>query len=312
MLNTIVPYGLLWMAMITTVQHGYPYALTLALAAVAGCILVRIFILFHDCCHRSFFRARWANVLFGYVTGILTFTPFADWRDTHNRHHATAGNLDRRGTGEIWTMTLAEYQLASRWKRMRYRIYRNPFFLFGPGAAVLFLVLQRVAKKGSRRSARISVWVTNIALAAITIWATETVGWLTYAMIQLPVILIGGSLGLWLFYIQHQFENVFWSRSGSWDALSVAMQGSSYVKLPSVLQWLTGNIGLHHIHHIQPGIPNYNLQRCYNEVASLRAVHPITLKMCIRALWLGLYDEEKRKLVGFHSSDAPNSVRCAL
>ena len=300
-LNTIVPYGLLWIAMIETIQRGYSYALTLVLAALAGCILVRVFILFHDCCHRSFFRARWANVALGYVTGILTFTPFSDWRDAHNRHHATAGNLDRRGTGDIWTMTIAEYQSASAWKRIGYRFYRNPYVLFGPGAALLFLCLHRFPKKGALKGARISVWLTNLALLLILVSATATIGLRTYLMIQLPVILIAGSLGLWLFYIQHQFEDVFWARSKSWNAKTVAMEGSSYFKLPVPLQWLTGNIGLHHIHHMQPGIPNYNLQRCYNEIPALRSVPAITLKKSLQALWLGVYDEEKRKLVKFRS-----------
>ena len=287
--------------MIVTRQEGYPYWLTLALAIAAGGILVRVFILFHDCCHRSFFASRRANTILGYVTGILTFSAFEDWRYAHNRHHATAGNLDRRGIGDIWTLTTEEYMAASRGKRLAYRIYRNPFILFGPGSALLFLVFQRFSKKGAGKSARKSVLITNFSLMLLLVVATLTIGLRTYLLIQLPVILVGGGIGLWLFYIQHQFEDAYWVRDEFWDPMSVALRGSSYFKLPKILQWFTGNIGLHHIHHVQPGIPNYNLQQCYDEVPALQAVKTITLKASIRSLRLGLYDEKNKKLVSFRS-----------
>jgi omega-6 fatty acid desaturase (delta-12 desaturase) len=262
-------------------------------------MLVRVFILFHDCCHGSFFASRSANTIFGYVTGILTFTAFEDWRYAHNRHHATAGDLDRRGVGDIWTMTTEQYVTAPGLKRFGYRIYRNPFILLGPGAVLLFLIFQRFSKKGAGKSARNSVVITNLALLFLLAVAASTIGVRTYLMIQLPVIAIGGGIGLWLFYIQHQFEDVYWVRHGSWNPLSVALHGSSYFKLPKVLQWFTGNIGLHHIHHVRPTIPNYNLQQCYNEVPALQAVKAITLKASIRSLRLSLYDEKSKKLVGF-------------
>ncbi len=285
--------------MIMTVQRGYPYWVTLALATVAGGILVRLFILFHDCCHGSFFMSRSANTIVGYVTGILTFTAFEDWRHAHNRHHATAGDLDRRGVGDIWTMTTDEYVMAPRLKRLGYRIYRNPFILFGPGSALLFLCFQRFPKKGSDKRVRKSVIITNFALLFLVAVAASTIGLGTYLMIQLPVIAIGGSVGLWLFYIQHQFEDVYWVRHHSWSSLSVALHGSSYLRLPNVLQWFTGNIGLHHVHHVRPTIPNYNLQQCCDDVPALQAVQPITFKASIRSLRLHLYDEKNQKLVGF-------------
>jgi omega-6 fatty acid desaturase (delta-12 desaturase) len=287
--------------MVVTLQRAYPYWLTLTLAIAAGGLLVRVFILFHDCCHGSFFASRRANTILGYVTGILTFTAFEDWRHAHNRHHATAGNLDRRGVGDIWTMTTEEYGAASRRMRLAYRIYRNPFILFGPGAALLFLLFQRFSKKSAGKSARKSVLITNLSLLLLVGVAAATIGLRTYLLIQLPVILVGGGVGLWLFYIQHQFEDAYWVRNESWNPMSVALQGSSYFKLPKILQWLTGNIGLHHIHHVQPNIPNYNLQQCYDEVPALRAVKTITLKMSIKSLWLGLYDEKNKKLVSFRS-----------
>lgn len=294
--------------MIFTVKLAYPYWITLALAAAAGGILVRVFILFHDCCHGSFFASRRANTVFGYITGILTFTSFENWRYKHLRHHATAGNLDQRGIGDIWTMTTDEYGMASRRIRFLYRIYRNPFVLFGAGSMLLFLILQRFATKGATKNLRRSVLITNLAILFILALAASTIGLKTYLLIQLPVILIGGSVGLWLFYIQHQFEDVYWARQESWDPVTVALRGSSYFKLPKILQWLTGNIGLHHIHHIQPNIPNYHLQRCYDEVPALRAIDTVTLRTSIRSLWLSLYDERRHKLISFRSFAAGTSA----
>jgi omega-6 fatty acid desaturase (delta-12 desaturase) len=302
--NTLGSYIVLVALMIVTVQRGYSYWITLALAVLAGGILVRVFILFHDCCHGSFFASRRANTILGYVTGILTFTPFDDWRYAHNRHHATSGDLDRRGVGDIWTMTTEEYLSAPRLRRIGYRIYRHPVILFGPGAALLFLVFQRFAKRGATYGARRSVLITNLALLVIVAVASWTIGVQTYLLVQLPIILIGGGVGLWLFYIQHQFEDVYWVRRENWDSMSVALYGSSYFKLPKILQWFTGNIGLHHIHHVRPAIPNYNLQQCYNEVPAIQAARTITLKTSIRSLRLGLYDEKNRKLVSFRSLSA--------
>jgi len=297
--NTLGAYCVLWAVMIIGLNQGYAYWMILMLAALAGGILVRIFILFHDCCHGSLFASRSANTLFGYITGVLTFTAFEDWRYAHNRHHATAGDLDRRGVGDIWTMTVEEYLAAPRLRRMGYRIYRNPFVLFGPGAALLFLCFQRFSKKGAGQSARRSVLITNLALLFLLALAASTIGIGTYLMIQLPVIAIGGGVGLWLFYIQHQFEDAYWVRHDRWNPHSVALYGSSYFKLPKILQWFTGNIGLHHVHHVRPGIPNYNLQQCYDEVPALQAARQITLGASLGALRLSLYDEKNRKLVSF-------------
>ena len=304
LLDTFVPYGVLWALMIHTVQQGYPYWITLVSALVAGGITVRIFIFFHDCCHGSYFKSRRANTILGYVSGILTFTPFEDWRYAHNLHHATAGDLDRRGVGDIWTMTTAEYLAAPLRKRLGYRIYRNPYILFGPGPALLFLFFQRFTTKGAGKRERKSVFLTNMALLAVVAVASLTIGFQTYLLIQLPIILIAASLGLWLFYIQHQFENVYWTRHESWDPMKVALEGSSYFKLPKILQWFTGNIGLHHIHHVRPNIPNYNLQRCYDEIPAFHAINPITLRTSLKSLGLALYDEKKRKLISFRSLTA--------
>ena len=302
--NTLVPYFALWAAMIYTLQQQYPYWVTLLLAALAGSVLVRVFILFHDCCHSSFFASRRANAILGYVTGILTFTAFEDWRQVHNRHHATAGDLDRRGVGDIWTMTIEEYLSAPLRRRFAYRFYRHPFILLGVGSALLFLVLHRFSSKGAGPRERRSVFCTNMALLFVLGGATWTIGLGTYLLIQAPIILIAGSLGSWLFYIQHQFEDVYWIRHKSWDPLRVALEGSSYFKLPKILQWLTGNIGFHHVHHVRPNIPNYNLQQCHDEIPVFQKVKAITLKTSLRSLQLGLCDEKNNRLVGFRALTA--------
>lgn len=302
--NTFGLYGLLWALMIFTVKSAYPYWITLALAVLAGGILVRVFILFHDCCHGSFFASHRANSILGRIAGVLTFTPFEDWRHKHNRHHATAGDLDRRGIGDIWTMTTAEYMAASLWQRFSYRLYRNPFILLGPGSVLLFLCLNRFPSKGGGNRERKSVAYTNLALLFIVGISSWTIGLTAYLLIQLPIIVIAGGLGLWLFYIQHQFEDVYWEHRESWDSVRVALEGSSYFKLPKILQWFTGNIGLHHVHHVRPSIPNYNLQRCHDEIPAFQAVKAITLMTSFRSLQLSLCDPENQKLVSFRSLSA--------
>ena len=301
LVNTLLPYFALWAAMIYTVQMAYPYWMTLALAPLGGGILVRVFILFHDCCHDSFFASHRANIILGYFTGVLTFTPFEDWRLAHNRHHATAGDLDRRGIGDVWTLTIDEYLAAPPRKRRLYRLYRHPLVLIGLGSLFLFLVLERFAKKSAGKRERRSVFYTNVALLCIVATASLTVGLQTYLLVQLPIIAIAGALGLWLFYVQHQFENVYWVRHDSWDPMRVALEGSSYFRLPKILQWFTGNIGLHHVHHVRPNIPNYNLQRCHDEIPVFQTVNAITLRTSLHSLNLGLCDERNRKLVSFRS-----------
>lgn len=304
LLDTFVPYCALWVLMLYTLRQGYSYWITLTLAVVAGGILVRVFILFHDCCHGSFFESRRANTILGYISGILTFTPFEDWRYAHGVHHATAGNLDRRGLGDIWTMTTEEYRAAPLRKRLAYRAYRNPFILFVPGPVLLFLYFQRFSSKGARKRERNGVVFTNLSVLAVVGIASLTIGFQTYLLIQLPVILIAGALGLWLFYVQHQFESVYWARNEFWDLTKVALEGSSYYKLPKMLQWVTGNIGLHHIHHIRANIPNYNLQACFDAIQAFQAVEPLTIRTSLKSLRLALYDEKQKKMVSFRSLKA--------
>ena len=298
-IDTIVPYAFLWILMVLMVRNGYPYGITLALAVIAGGLLVRIFILFHDCCHGSFFASRRANTLLGTVAGILVFTAFDDWRRAHGRHHATFGDLDRRGTGDVWTMTVAEYRAATRGKRITYRLFRNPLVLFGPGPLILFLIINRLPTSGAKRRDRISVLLTNLAVLAVLVLAALTIGLRTYLLIQLPIIIVASSAGMWLFYVQHQFEGVYWARHENWDPMRVALEGSSYYQLPGVLQWFTGNIGLHHVHHVRPRIPNYHLQQCFDAIPALQAVRPLTLRGSLKSLKLNLWDEAQQKLVSF-------------
>jgi omega-6 fatty acid desaturase (delta-12 desaturase) len=274
---------------------------------VAAGLLVRVFIFFHDCCHGSFFASRRANRIFAYVTGVLTFTPFEAWWQPHARHHATAGNLDKRGKGDIWTLTVEEYEAATPRVRFAYRLFRNPLILFALGPVVLFILGYRIPGKGATQEARRSVLLTNLALLAILGISSVTIGLHTYLLIQLPVMALTGAMGIWLFYVQHQFEDVYWSRNESWDPFRAALQGSSYYKLPRVLQWFSGNIGLHHVHHLRPRIPNYNLQACHDAIPALQEVPTITLGASVKLVFLTLWDESSQTLLGFRRRARPSA-----
>jgi len=301
LLNTFIPYLLLLTLMVHTVLRGYSYWITLALGVAAAAMFARIFIFFHDCTHGSFFASpRWNRNL-GYLCGILTFTAFHDWRRSHAGHHITAGDLDRRGIGDITMMTVEEYLAAPPLQRLSYRLYRHPLIMFGIGPLYYFLLRNRYPSKGAKKIDVISVIFTDLAIAAIAVVAAMTIGFRTYLLVQMPVVLMAATLGIWLFYIQHQFEGVYWARHDEWDPWRVAMEGASYYKLPKILQWVTGNIGIHHVHHVRPAIPNYNLQRCYDDIPELQAVSPVTIRGSLNSLRLGLWDEEQRRMVSFRS-----------
>jgi omega-6 fatty acid desaturase (delta-12 desaturase) len=217
----------------------------------------------------------------------------------HGWHHNTSGDLDRRGRGDVWTMTSEEFRKASRTKRFWYRLFRNPIVLLCMGPVFLFVVSYRYSHKGSRRRQKISVIITNAAIAFIIAGASLTIGFKAYALIQFPIIFFAGVIGVWLFYIQHQFEGVYWSRHDQWDPVKASIYGSSYYKLPKVIQWFTGNIGLHHIHHLRARIPNYNLQRACDDTESIFDIEPLTLSKSITCLKLKLWDEKKQKMAGF-------------
>ena len=301
LINTFVPFIALWTLMIVMLQRGAPYWAILPPLVITSGLMVRIYIFFHDCTHSSFFASRIANKVVGAFCGILTFTPFDMWRTAHTTHHVTAEDLDHRGTGDIWTLTIDEYRAAPKRTRIAYRIFRNPIFLFCVAAPVLFLFIQRFANKTATKQAKDSVTICNLGLLAMFVLAHFTIGLKIFLMIQIPAIGIAAAFGVWLFYVQHQYEEVYWDRHEQWDPIRAALEGSSYYKLPKVLQWFSGNIGLHHIHHLRPRIPNYNLQQCYDEVPELRTVEPLTLYRSLNSLFLALWDEQQRKMVTFRA-----------
>lgn len=295
--NTLVPYFALWYLMWRSLAGSY--WVTLALAVLAGLFVVRIFIIFHDCGHGSFFKSKKANDVLGFITGMLTFTPYGHWRWQHAVHHATSGDLDRRGEGDIWTLTVQEYLEASRWKKFAYRLARNPFILFIVAPLGLFLIYQRFPSPSAKGKDRQSVLWMNIALALMVGTMCWLIGWKAYFMIQLPVTMVAGAAGIWMFYVQHQYEDVYWEHHDSWNYTTAALQGSSFYKLPKILQWFTGNIGFHHVHHLSSKIPNYNLERCHNSHPLFQSIKPLTFWKSLKCINLRLWDEESRRLVGF-------------
>ena len=308
MAATFVPYLVLVAAMMIIARRGHPI-LALALSVIGAAFLVRIFVIFHDCCHGSFIGSRRANRVVGYIAGILTATPFEKWQQSHAKHHATVGDLDRRGAGDVWTLTVEEFRAATPARRLFYRVFRNPFVMFGIGPALIFLVGNRFAAGGSKRE-RISVYVTNAALVTAIVVAHLTVGLSILLFTILPTMLLAGTVGVWLFYVQHQFDEVYWARREDWDPLKAALEGSSYYKLPKVLQWFTGSIGLHHIHHVQPRIPLYNLQECQDTIPTFQGVPALTIRRSLDSLRLRLFDEAKGRMVTWTEVvDAPRSAR---
>jgi omega-6 fatty acid desaturase (delta-12 desaturase) len=295
--NSLVPYAAIWYLMYRSLSLSV--WLTVPLAVLGGGFLVRIFIIFHDCAHGSFFRSRRANELVGSLLGVLCFTPYYRWRWEHSVHHGSAGDLDRRGTGDVWTMTVQEYLEASRWKRFAYRLARNPLILFVVAPLVLFLLLERLPTGKEGRRERFSVYGTNAALALMVVGLSWVFGWKEYVLLQLGAVMVAASAGVWLFYVQHQFEGVYWERGQEWEYEKAALEGSSYYKLPRVLQWFSGNIGFHHIHHLSPRIPNYHLEKCHRSDPVFQNVKPVTLVSSLKCFNLRLWDEQGRKMVGY-------------
>ncbi len=296
-LNSFVPYFILWYVMYRSLAVSY--WMTLALSVLAAGFLVRIFIIFHDCGHGAFFKSQKASDVLGFIAGILTFTPYYSWRHEHAMHHATAGDLDRRGVGDISTLTVKEYLGLSPRKRLAYRIYRNPLVMFGIGSFFLFLIYYRFPRRAVGKRERHSVHWTNLALAGVVALMSVTIGIKAFVLVQLPITVIASAAGVWVFYVHHQFEGVYWEHHDKWDYVTAALQGSSFYKLPKVLQWVTGNIGFHHVHHLAPRIPNYYLERCHEEDPIFQEVKPITLLASLKLLTLRLWDEDRRQLVRF-------------
>lgn len=301
-LTTAVPFlllsGIMWFA----VERSYWYALVLTVPT-AG-LLVRFFIIQHDCGHGSFFRSRLANDIVGRMISLLTLTPYDNWRRAHAIHHATSGNLAKRGSGDITTLTVREYEALTPRKRLLYRFYRNPFILLVLGPPFLFLFNHRLlfGPAVPFRETWPSVFMHNVSLLLFHGALGFIFGWWNLLLIFGPVILIGSSAGVWLFFIQHQFEDTVWEDSDDWDFHIAALRGSSYYVLPKILQWFTGNIGLHHIHHLNGKIPNYRLQQCLDASPELQAMSRLTFRDSLKSIGLALWDEDRRKLVSFRNA----------
>ena len=300
--TAVVPYLLLSVAMYLLVDVSY--WLVLALAIPASGFLLRTFILFHDCTHGSFLPSRRANRWFGVFCGLLVLQPFENWRHDHWVHHGSAGDLDRRGQGDVPTLTLAEYRAKSWRGRLGYYLFRNPLVMFGIGPIYSLVVMPRFWGSGATQAQRRSVIFTNLAAGIVIGAICLLVGWQEFLLVQAPTILGAGSAGVWLFYVQHQFEDVYWENTDSWSYADAALRGSSYLKLPKVLQFFTGNIGLHHVHHLNARIPNYNLQRAHDENPIFHDVPILGFWDGIRSTRLKVIDESSGRLLTWREARA--------
>jgi len=302
LLTSAMPVFLLWTLAYKSLEVGY--WLTLILAVPTSGFLMRLFMIQHDCGHGSFFRSRRSRDLLGFWIGVLTLTPYAYWRKTHAYHHAHSGDLDLRGFGDIDTLTVEEYMALPWYGRLRYRVYRHPLFLFGLGPVLHFVVVHRFPWTTPRRwtGAWRSVWLTNLALAGIVVVMSFTIGLKDFLLVHAPVTAVTCSLGVWLFYVQHQFEDTYWHRHQHWDYYEAALEGSSHLVLPKPFQWLTANIGIHHVHHLNARIPNYRLQEAMEAVPELQSPTRIRIKDTLELLTLTLWDEAEERLVGFRDA----------
>jgi len=297
LVSALLLYAAGWAAMYFSLQVGY--WLTLLIAIPTAGFLVRIFIFFHDCGHNAFFPNTQWNRRIGSLLGILVFTPGEHWWHSHAIHHATSGNLDKRGVGDVTTLTVEEYTRLSWLGRLGYRLFRHPIVMFGLGPIWMFLISHRFPMPPTNKKGTQSVIWTNVGILVLASGLSLLLGFKNYVLIQLPVIWLAGLAGIWLFYIQHQFENVYWTRDSSWDYVASAFQGASYYKLPKLLQWFSGNIGFHHIHHLNPRVPNYALEPAYHSDEVFRRSPTISVQDSLACVRLALYDESSRKMVGF-------------
>lgn len=295
--NTLIPLIAVWVAMYYT--YDISILLTLPLMLIGGGLATRTFVLFHDCGHQSFFQSRKANDFWGYILGVIVFTAYRFWHWEHRIHHATTGDLDRRAEGDVWTMTVKEYEESSFWMKMVYRFVRNPLFLFTISPMFLFIIWQRFSVRKASWRDRASVWYTNIGIAAMVSLGCYIMGPEKYIVCQLGVSLVSNSAGVWIFYVQHQFEDVYWARNEEWNFAKAALKGSSYYDLPRILHWFSGNIGFHHIHHLSARIPNYRLEEAHNAEPLFQDVPTLTLRTSVDCAGYRLLDEENGRLVGY-------------
>jgi acyl-lipid omega-6 desaturase (Delta-12 desaturase) len=293
--TSVVPY--LGLMALMFWLYDISYLLVLPVMFPAAGFLVRTYIVFHDCAHGSFFPSKRANTWLGSVLGLLVFTPFLRWRHEHAVHHATSGDLDRRGVGDVPTYTVAEYRAMSWRQKLGYRLFRNPVVMFGFGPLWAMIISPRWVSRDARERIQRSVYATDVALVALIVAMCWLVGWQEYLLVQIPTALLAGSAGIWLFYVQHQFEDAYWQNSDDWSYADAALRGSSYLKLPKVLQFFSGNIGFHHVHHLSARVPNYNLQRAHEANPIFHDVPTLSLWEGLRCVRLKLWDEERGRLV---------------
>jgi omega-6 fatty acid desaturase (delta-12 desaturase) len=296
-INTLGPFIILWY--LAYISLSVSYWLALIPAVFAAGFLTRIFIIFHDCTHHSFFKDRRANRIVGTIMGVLTLFPFDQWGHEHSVHHATSGNLDKRGTGDIWTLTVDEYLAAPFKLRFAYRFYRNPLVMFGLGPIYVFLLKNRFNRKGARKKEKNNTYLTNALIVVLAALLCLAVGWQSFLLVQGSIFMISGSIGIWLFYVQHTFEDSYFEENEEWEYVLAAVEGSSFYKLPKLMQFLTGNIGYHHVHHLSPRVPNYKLEMAHNNTQPLENVPTITLATSLSSLRFRLWDEESKNFVGF-------------
>lgn len=299
LITSLVPYFGGWY--LAAVSMSYSYWLTLGCAILASGFFIRTFIIFHDCGHYAFFKSRASNEWIGTITGVLTFFPYFKWRYEHAVHHATSGDLERRGVGDIWTLTVKEYSGLSRFRRIVYRVYRNPFILFGLGPVYLFTHARFNRRKAGRKE-RWNTYLTNLLLIGLVGGLCFCVGWRIVLVVQGLILYVSGVIGVWLFYVQHQFDPSYYTEHKDWDYFDSALEGSSFYRLPKILQWITGNIGFHHVHHLGPRIPNYNLPKLHACLSRTQDVQQIDLRTSLRSLRYRLWDSDQKKFVGFHES----------
>ena len=308
LVNTLVPLGLLWYLMVLSLQVSY--WLTLGLSVLAAGFMVRVFIFFHDCGHNSFLPSTRANKILGFWLGILVFTPSEQWWHSHAIHHATSSNLDKRGTGDVTMLTLEEFYDRHWLMKLGYRFFRNPLVMFVLGPPFMFLVMHRLPKPNYGRKTTLNVILTNVGILAMAVGISLLIGWQAYLLIQLPVIMLAGIGGIFLFYVQHQFEDTYWERAENWNYVASGLLGASYFKLPKILEWFSGSIGYHHIHHLSPRIPNYNLAECQKRSPTMQKwARVITIPDSIRAARLKVWDEPRRKMTGFPKEQVREAAR---
>ena len=297
LVNTIPPLFIFWFLAYQSLSVSI--WLMLPFAIIAAGFVIRTFIIFHDCTHGSFFKDRKANDIVGTITGVLTLFAYSKWKREHAIHHASSSNLDKRGVGDIWVMTVEEYVEASKWTRFAYRLYRNPLVMFGFGPLFLVLVSSRFNRKDARQKERNNTYLTNAIIVMLYTLMILLIGWQAFVIVQGTIMFVAGALGIWLFYIQHTFEDSYFEEESEWDYVKAAVDGSSYYKLPKVLQWATGNIGFHHVHHLSPRVPNYNLEVAHESVPPLHNATTITIKTSLESLKYKLYDPKKKGFVTF-------------